>query len=91
MTQARRYTVVFLPAAARSIRSLPREAQERVKIATDKLQDEPRPRGVVKLHDTGNLWRIRIGRYRVIYGIEDRALVVTVADAGHRREAYRGL
>jgi mRNA-degrading endonuclease RelE of RelBE toxin-antitoxin system len=36
-----------------------------------------------------NDWRIRIGDYRVIYEIDDRAKVVKVMRIRHRREAYR--
>jgi mRNA interferase RelE/StbE len=33
--------------------------------------------------------RIRVGNYRVIYGVDDNALTVTVVVIGHRREVYR--
>ena len=33
--------------------------------------------------------RVRSGDYRVIYSVDDRARVVTVAAVGHRREIYR--
>jgi len=36
-----------------------------------------------------NDWRIRIGDYRVIYEIDDRAKVIKVMRIRHRREAYR--
>lgn len=34
-------------------------------------------------------YRTRIGVYRVIYSIDDGALVVLVLDIDHRRDAYR--
>jgi mRNA interferase RelE/StbE len=34
-------------------------------------------------------WRVRAGDYRVIYEIEDDALLVTIVRAAHRREVYR--
>ena len=33
--------------------------------------------------------RVRSGDYRVIYSVDDRARMVTVAAVGHRREIYR--
>jgi len=36
-------------------------------------------------------WSLRVGRYRVIYEIEEQALIVTVIKIGHRRDVYRGL
>lgn len=48
----------------------------------------PARRAQVKL--TGSeLWRIRVGVYRVIYAIDDAIRVVTVVDVGHRRDVYR--
>lgn len=35
------------------------------------------------------LWRVRVGDYRVVYSIEDAQLVVLVVRVGHRREIYR--
>jgi mRNA interferase RelE/StbE len=35
--------------------------------------------------------RTRTGDYRIIYAIDDRARVITVAAVGHRREVYRDL
>ena len=40
---------------------------------------------------TRNLWRIRVGNYRVLYEVRDDVLVVLVVRIGHRREVYRGL
>lgn len=89
MSQPGRYSLVFLPAAARQIRKLPRDVAERVKVATDGLRDNPRPPGCVKLTGAEDLWRIRLGDYRVIYMIADAALVVTVVATAHRREIHR--
>lgn len=91
MSSPQRYMLVFLPSAARAVRGLPRDAQERVKIAAEKLRDEPRPHRCVKLAGPDNLWRVRTGQYRIIYTVDDGILVVTVVDAGHRREIYRQL
>ncbi len=49
----------------------------------------PRPPGVVKLEGDENLWRIRIGDYRVIYEIHDDRLVVVVLRVANRKDAYR--
>jgi mRNA interferase RelE/StbE len=57
----------------------------------DALQDNARPAGCKKLRETG-LWRVRAGRYRVIYVIDDEAKVVTVVKIAIRREGtYKGL
>jgi mRNA interferase RelE/StbE len=51
-------------------------------------RDDPRPQGCEKL--SGNdKYRIRQGEIRIVYGIADRDLVVTVVKIGHRRAVYR--
>ena len=37
----------------------------------------------------GNLWRYRVGDYRIICDLQDQHLVVMVVEIGHRREVYR--
>ena len=53
-----------------------------------KLEDDALPAGCEKMV-ARNAYRIRLGNYRIIYTIQDKILLVTVIDAGHRREVYR--
>ena len=85
----RRYRVELKPSAARALAKLPKPALRRVAEAIDALTEEPRPRGARKLTGAPDLYRIRVGDYRVIYAIEDRVLLVLVVALGHRQEVYR--
>jgi mRNA interferase RelE/StbE len=40
------------------------------------------------LRGAKNLWRIRVGDYRVVYTVDDIAKMVDVTRIAHRREAY---
>ena len=84
-----RYAVEFLPAAARELARLPLLAQRRIVTAAEQLADDPRPRGVVKLAGDENLWRIRVGQYRIVYEIHDGRLSVLIVRIGHRKDVYR--
>jgi len=54
--------------------------------AISTLEQEPRPRGVKKLAESG-LWRIRVGHYyRVVYAIDDKENQVTVVRVVSRTE-----
>jgi mRNA interferase RelE/StbE len=53
------------------------------------LADEPRPPGCEKLVGHGDRYRVREGRYRIVYAIEDDRLVVWVVRVGHRKDVYR--
>ncbi len=61
----------------------------RVLAAIFKLADDPRPRGCIKMKGYSNQWRIRSGRYRIIYSIYDARLVVEVIDVDDRKDVYR--
>ncbi len=63
--------------------------QRRIAAAIDRLAVDPRPSGVRKLTGADNLWRIRVGDYRIVYEIEDDRLVVLIVRIGHRRDIYR--
>lgn len=55
------------------------------------LQQEPRPPGAKKLAESG-LWRIRVGRYRVVYAIDDKeSLVIVVRIARRTEDTYKRL
>ncbi len=83
------YQIRFKPSALKSLERLPSEDRERVRRRIHLLADNPRPHGVTKMHGEENAYRIRIGKYRVIYEIQERVLIVLVAVIAHRREAYR--
>lgn len=60
---------------------------KKVGVAIDELAIEPRPEGSKKLKSSDeNLWRIRIGDYRVLYIIEDTIKVVEIRKIGHRKD-----
>jgi mRNA interferase RelE/StbE len=59
--------------------------------AVEALADDPRPQGAVKISGDDNLWRVRVGDYRVVYEIHDDRLIVLVLRVAHRKDVYRGL
>jgi mRNA interferase RelE/StbE len=85
------YSVVFTTLAERSIEQLDRSIAGRIKPKVLSLANDPRPRGAAKLAGPSNLYRIRIGDYRVVYRIDDAKQLVEITIIAHRREVYRGL
>ncbi len=84
------YRIEFAPKARRQLQKLPGKIQTRLASAIEGLADSPRPPGVKKLAAKENLYRYRVGDYRIIYEIRDKILVVLIVGIGHRREVYRG-
>lgn len=74
--------------AIKELAALPREAQQRVVTAVEGLRGEPL-RGEQLAAEWKGLRRLRIGRYRVIYGFNGDELAVLVVRVDHRREVYR--
>ncbi|MHB1157998.1 MAG: type II toxin-antitoxin system RelE family toxin [Phycisphaerales bacterium] len=83
------YQVIVKPSAEKTIRKLDPDTRRKVIRLLEALAEEPRPGGVVKLAGDDNLWRVRIGDYRVVYEIHDKRLVILVVKVGHRKDVYR--
>lgn len=83
------YRLILSRPAVKALRELPSSASIRVAAAIDGLGEEPRPPGCNKLRGNEELWRIRVGDYRVIYAIDDAIHVVDVRRIGHRGDIYR--
>lgn len=75
--------------AEKQLAALERDDQVRVVDAIRKLAENPRPRGCRKLRDYSDVFRIRVGVYRVLYSIEQVRLLILVLKIGHRRDVYR--
>ncbi len=84
------YRVELTPAAQRDLRSLDRPVLRRIDARIRSLAEEPRPHGVEKLAGDSEVYRVRVGDYRILYQIDDAVLVVLVVRVRHRREVYRG-
>lgn len=82
------YTVIIQPSAEREFLKLPRSVLLRAQQKIWALESVPRPRGCRKLKDT-DIYRYRIGTYRVLYSIDDKKQQVVILAIGHRREVYR--
>lgn len=57
--------------------------------ASEKLEADPRPKGVKKLTGFEHQWRLRMGEYRILYEIDDEKHLVHIYRIAHRREVYR--
>ncbi len=83
------YSVYIKPSAQKALARLDRDIRRRISSRIDLLARDPRPPGTEKLAGAEDLYRIRIGEYRVIYQIRDKELIVLVVRVGHRKDVYR--
>jgi len=68
----------------RELRSIPLHDRERVIQVIEALKENPRPHGIVQLET--NVYRLRIGEYRVIYKVFDRKQLVIIGRVARRSE-----
>ena len=84
------YKVLIKPSAVQEVEAIPAKDRERVVRRIRSLSEDPRPRGSEKLSGDDK-YRVRQGRYRVVYSVSDDDRTVLVVKVGHRREVYRQL
>ena len=83
------YSITFARSARKELESLEVSQVQRIFPKIEALAKEPRPKGCRKLRGEKNLWRIRVGDYRVIYAVHDDKEVVDIIAVRHRRAAYQ--
>ena len=84
-----RYRLEISRTAERQLRKLPADARRRVARAMIALGDDPWPPGSRKLTGHEDVFRIRVGVYRIIYSVSGRTLVIVILKVGHRKDIYR--
>jgi len=83
------YTVSFARSARNDLSRLDKKNVNRIFPKIEALAKDPRPTGSRKIQGADDLWRIRVGDYRVLYRIQDARLIIEVVTVRHRRDAYR--
>lgn len=83
------YRIEISATAEKQIRKRARNDQIRIFRAIQQLALDPQPRNCRKLQGYADVFRIRVGTYRIIYSIESRRLLVIILKLGHRRDVYR--
>lgn len=83
------YAIVFARSARKELQNLDPQVARRIIKQIEGLVTDPRPSGVVKLEGATDLWRIRVGQWRVVYRISNRDRLVDVVAVRHRSDVYR--
>jgi mRNA interferase RelE/StbE len=82
------YKLFFRASVQKDFSSIPKKDLKRILSRIEKLANDPRPPGCEKL--TGEeRYRLRQGRYRIVYSIQDDELTIWIVKVGHRKDVYR--
>lgn len=84
-----KFEVRLARSARKELESLADPLLTRVLRRVETLASLPRPAGCQKLEGAEDLWRVRVGDYRVIYAVDDFRRLVDVIAIRHRSDAYR--
>lgn len=83
-----KYKVELKKSAVKELNVIPPKDLIKIINRIKSLSLDPRPRDGIKLTNRED-YRIRAGRYRIIYTINDAVLVIVIIKSGHRKEIYR--
>ena len=82
------YKIYFKKSVEKDYKVIPKKDLKRILEGIEALAEEPRPPGCEKLSGQQR-YRLRQGRYRILYSIQDDELTVWVVKISHRRNIYR--
>ena len=82
-----RYEILLKKSVEKDFKNIPKPDLQRIIRIIGTLADNPRPTGCEKLTDQDR-YRVRQGRYRIIYSIQDNELTVWVVKVAHRKDVY---
>ena len=85
------YKVDILPRVYKAFKRVPKKDLNRIIEGIRNLGKQPRPPGCKKLRGKEDVYRIRVGEYRILYRIRDTERRVVVLAIGHRKDVYRSL
>ena len=83
------YSVQLLPSAQKELDQIPERIRINILSRIKMFPDNPRPRQCTKLKGTTDVFRIRVGDYRIIYRVRDNIKLVSVGHVLHRSKAYK--
>lgn len=82
------YTLFIKPSAKKELFALEKDILQKIDQVIMKLKENPRPFGAIKLKGW-NLYRIRVGDYRILYTINDKDKIIEIIAIGHRKDIYK--
>ena len=82
------YKIYFKKSVEKDLKVIPKKDLVKILERIEALAEEPRPQGCEKL--SGQLkYRLRQGRYRILYSVQDDELTIWVIKVGHWKDIYR--
>ncbi len=75
----------------KAIARLDSGVQRQIAEVLKNLVSHPYPSGSRKIQGRADTWRVRVGKFRVVYEVHDERLVICVVRVAHRKDVYKNL
>jgi len=83
------YTVEYENKAFKSLMNIPKKERISIKNAIDQLAIDPAAKRNVKKLLNRPGYRLRVGKFRVLYEVDFRSEEILIVSIGHRKSVYR--
>ena len=83
------YKIEWKRSAIKELKKLDKTIIKRIINSVEALSENPQPKGCRKLKGAEFTYRLRLGKYRIIYSLQSSKLVIEIIKIGHRKEIYR--
>lgn len=81
------YRIFFKSSVWKDFKSIPDKDFTKVLACIESLSDNPRPSGCKQLSGREK-YRLRYGRYRILYTIQDNEITIWIVKIRHRKKVY---
>lgn len=86
-----KYKVHLKRSVVKTLKSLPQREVRKIGKKIDSLEQNPIPKDSKKIKGEKDLYRVRVGDYRILYFFQNSNLTVLVIRVGHRKDIYKDL
>lgn len=83
------FEIQWKRSATREIRNVDQQYIPRLILAVEALKENPFPQGYRKLKNSEQIYRIRIGEFRIIYQVDAKRKILYIIHVRHRRDTYK--
>ena len=83
-----RFSVEFSKRAQKDLKNLDKIISNRCLTEIENLRENPFPRDAIKVKGEDNVFRVRVGKYRILYEVYHDRKLVLIAKIDKRERAY---
>jgi mRNA interferase RelE/StbE len=86
-----KYKVQLKRSVIKTLKSIPQKEIKKIGKKIDSLEQNPVPKDSKKIKGEKDLYRVRVGNYRILYFFQNSDLIVLVIRVDHRKDIYKDI